>query len=204
MLAIGGHRARREAARPLVRHIRRPRGDRDACRQTLDVDGEIDAWQSLIEIVDVEEDVAFGRIERAEVHQVTVAAGLHRRPGNRLVGKIDRHHGRRAAQKAKRVHHHALVPLRQKRGHTLGVGFGQDGDGVSIAGTVQLRMGFTPRAGSQLPAVLISIGAILQSSCHGECPRRRRGPAPIRAANLCDNQLRAQENTALSPEQAIA
>ena len=81
VFAIGGDRACREAARALVRHVRRPGGDGDAGRQTLDVDGEIDAGQRLIEIVDVEEDVVFGRIERAEVHQMAVAAGLHRRPG---------------------------------------------------------------------------------------------------------------------------
>ena len=175
MLAIGGDCARREAARPLVRHVRRPGGDRDAGRQTLDVDGEIDAGQSLVEIVDVEEDGAFGRIERAEVHQVTVAAGLHRRPGDRLAREIGRHHRRRAAQKPERVRHHALVALRQKRGHPLGVGFGQNGDGIPVPGTLQLGMGFARRAGSQRPAVLISIGAILQSSGHGEHLRIQGG-----------------------------
>ena len=34
----------------------RPGRDSDAGRQTLDVDGEIDARQGLVEIVDVEED----------------------------------------------------------------------------------------------------------------------------------------------------
>ncbi len=175
VFAIGGDRARREAARPLVRHVGRPGRDGDAGRQTLDVDGEIDARQRLVEIVDVEEDGVFGRIERAEVHQMTVAAGLHRRAGDRLMGEIGRHHGRRAAQKPERVRHHALVALRQKRGHPLGVGLRKDGDGVSIPRTVQLRMGFARRADSQRPAVLVSIGAIVQSSGHGEDPRRRGG-----------------------------
>ena len=142
VFAIGGHRARREAARPLVRHVRRPGRDGDAGRQTLDVDGEIDARQRLIEIVDVEQDVVFGRIERAEVHQMTVAAGLHRRPGKRLMREIGRHHRRRAAKEPERVRHHALVALGQKLGDPLGVGFRKNGDRVPISGAVQFRMGF--------------------------------------------------------------
>src|ERR1700733_14569354 len=60
MLAIISHCARSEAARLLARHVGGLGRDGDASRQTLDVDGEIDAWQRLIEIVDVEEDVVFG------------------------------------------------------------------------------------------------------------------------------------------------
>ena len=60
VFAISRYRARREAARPFVRHMRRPGRDGDAGRQTLDVDGEIDARQGLVEIVDVEEDIVFG------------------------------------------------------------------------------------------------------------------------------------------------
>ena len=37
--------------------------------------------QGLVEIVDVEEDVALRRGEAAEVHQVSVAAGLHAKSG---------------------------------------------------------------------------------------------------------------------------
>ena len=170
VFAISGHCARREAARPLVRHVGRLGRDGDAGRQTLDVDGEIDAGQRLIEIIDVEEDVVFGRIERAEVHQMTVAAGLHRRPGHRLMREIGRHHRRRAAKKPERVRHHSLVTLRQKLGDPLGVGFRQNGDGVAIPGAVQLRMGFARDARSQLSALLVSLCATLQSCGHGENP----------------------------------
>ena len=141
VFAIGGHGAGSEAARPLVRHVRRPGRDGDAGRQTLDVDGEIDARQRLIEIVNVEEDVVFGRIERAEVHQMTVAAGLNRRAGNRLMREIGRHHGRRAAKKAERVGRHELVTQRQEFGDPLRVGFRKNGDGVPIPGAMQFRMG---------------------------------------------------------------
>ena len=170
VFAVGGDRAGRQAAGALVRHVRRPCRDGDAGRKTLEVDGEIDARQRLIEIVDVEEDVVFGRIERAKVHQMTVAAGLHRRPGNRLMREIGRHHGRRAAKKPERVRRHQLVTPRQEFGDPLGVGFRKNGDGVPIPGAMQLRMGFARDARSQLSTVLVSICATLQSSSHGENP----------------------------------
>ena len=106
MLAIISHCARGEAARLLARHMGGVGRDGDASRQTLDVDGEIDAGQRLIKIVDVEEDVVFGRIERAEVHQMTIAAGLNRNPGERLMREIGRHHRGRAAKKRERIRRH--------------------------------------------------------------------------------------------------
>ena len=142
MFAISGDRAGRETAGALVRHVRRPGRDGDAGRQTLDVDGEIDARQRLVEIVDVEEDVVFGRIERAEVHEMTVATGLHRRPRERLMGEISRHHRRRASKKRERVHHHSLVTFRHELGDALGVGFRQNGDRIPIPGPMEFRMSF--------------------------------------------------------------
>ena len=47
--------------------------------------------QSFVEIVDVEEDVAFRRGETTEIHQVSVAAGLHAKSGRRRRGQIGRH-----------------------------------------------------------------------------------------------------------------
>ena len=154
MLAISGHCARGEAARPLVRHGGGLGRDGDAGRQTLEVDGEIDAGQRLVEIVDVEQDVVFGRIERAEVHQMTVAAGLHRGSGERLMRKIGRHHRRRAAKKPERVRHHALVALRHERGDPLCVGLGKYGDRVPIQGAVATP--HAPRAGSAFAALCLA------------------------------------------------
>jgi hypothetical protein len=84
--------------------------------------------------------------------------------------KIGRHHRRRAAKEPERVRHHALVTLRQKLWNSLGVGFRKNSDSVAISRTVQLRMSFARRAASQISAVLVSIGAILQRSGHGEHP----------------------------------
>ena len=190
VLAISGHCARGEAARPLVRHGGGLGRDGDAGRQTLEVDGEIDAGQRLIEIIDVEEDVVFGRIERAEVHQMTVAAGLHRRARKRLMREIGRHHRRRAAKKPERVHHHALVTLRHELGDPLGVGFRKNGDGVPIQGAVELRMGFARDARSQVPAVLVSLCAVLQRCGHGDA-LKETGPAQIQGRTARRRSTRA-------------
>ncbi len=206
VFAIGGHNARREAARPPVRHVRRLGRDGDAGRKPLEIDGEIDAGQRLVEIIDVEEDVVFGRIERAEVHQMTVAAGLHRRPGERLMREIGRHHRRRAAQEGERVDHHSLVALGDELGDPLGVGFRQNGDRVPIPGAMQFRVSLARGPRSQLPALLVSLGATLQSCGHGESPGRRMcagansrgrtGPPTIHAS--------AAEDTASFPEPTTA
>ena len=148
VFAIISHCARGEAARPLVRHGGGLGRDGDAGRQTLEVDGEIDAWQRLVEIVDVEQDIVFGRIERAEVHQMTVAAGLHWGPGKRLMRKIGRHNRRRAAKKPEGVHHHAPVTFRHELGDPPRVGFCKYGDRVPIQGAAEFPVGFARDAGS--------------------------------------------------------
>ena len=52
----------------------------DACRQPLEVDGEVDAGQRLVEIIDVEKNELLRGVEGAEVHEMAVAAGLHGDP----------------------------------------------------------------------------------------------------------------------------
>ena len=170
VFAISRHCARRSSVRSFVRQIGCLGRHGDARRQTLDVHSEIDARQRLIEIIDVEEDIVFGRVERAEVHQVTVATGLHWRSRHRLMGEIGRHHRRGAAQEPEGGRYHALVALGQKLRHPLGVGFRQDSDGVAIPGPMQLSMGFAQDAGSQLSTVLVSLGAVLRRCGHDEKP----------------------------------
>jgi hypothetical protein len=101
---------------------------------------------------------------------MTVAAGLHRGPGERLMREIGRHHRRRTAKKGERIRRHKLVTERQKAGDALGVGFRQNGDDVPIHGAVQLRMRFARDARSQVSALLVSLCAALQSCGHGEYP----------------------------------
>ncbi len=111
VLAIGRDRARCQAPSEFARHASCARRDSDTSREALYVDSEIDAGQRFIEIVDVKQDVVFGRIERAKVHQMAVAAGLNLCAGDRLAREIARHYGRRAAQKRKRANHHSPVTL---------------------------------------------------------------------------------------------
>ncbi len=63
----------------------------DAGCKALQVDGEIHSRQRLVKVVDIEQDVVLGRHEGAEIHQVAVATGLHRKSGHRLAGQICRH-----------------------------------------------------------------------------------------------------------------
>ena len=81
-------------------------GDDNAGREPLDVPLP-GRRQSFVEIVDVEEDVALGRGETAEIHQVSVAAGLHAKSGRRRRGQIGRHERGCAAIKRERRLGHA-------------------------------------------------------------------------------------------------
>ncbi len=65
-------------------------GDDNAGREPLNVPLP-GRPQGFVEIVDVEEDVALGRGETAEVHQVSVAAGLDAKSGRRRRRQIGRH-----------------------------------------------------------------------------------------------------------------
>jgi hypothetical protein len=101
---------------------------------------------------------------------MTVAAGLHRGASNWLMREIGRHDRRRAAKEPERVRRHELVTQGQKLGDPLGVGFRKNRYGVSVARAMQLRMGFTRRARSQLLTVVVSVCTTLQCSGHGEDP----------------------------------
>src|SRR5262245_66480801 len=70
------NRGRRGGAGPLVGKLRVQCGHCDARRQPLEVDGEIDPGQRLVEIIDVEENELLRGVEGAEVHEMAVAAGL--------------------------------------------------------------------------------------------------------------------------------
>ena len=74
--AIGLDGRGRRGPRALGGEFGVERGHRDARGEALQVHGEIDARQRLVEIVDVEQDDLLRRREGAEVHEVAVAAGL--------------------------------------------------------------------------------------------------------------------------------
>ncbi len=68
--------------------------------------------QRLVQIVDVEQQSAFGRREAAEIEQVRVAADLNVDAGGRRVGKVGRHHPGRAAIEGERRLQHPSIPER--------------------------------------------------------------------------------------------
>ena len=96
MLAVGAHGFRRRLRRLAVEQPDVMGGDDDAGRQPLDVPLPR-RRQGLVEIVDVEEDVALGGGEAAEIHEVSVAASLHAKPGGGGRGEVGRHDRSRAA-----------------------------------------------------------------------------------------------------------
>ena len=110
-LAIRRDGRRRQRPSALLRQVCILGRNGDACRQTFEINCEIDAGQRFVEIIDVKEYVIFGRTECAKIHQMTVAAGLHRSACGRLLREIARHYRRRAAQKRERVLRHPLVAL---------------------------------------------------------------------------------------------
>jgi hypothetical protein len=78
-----------------------PGRDLEACREALHVPLER-AGEGFVEVVEVEDQVAFGRSEAAEVQQVSVARELHVEPSSRRRGEVVRHHHRRAAVERQR------------------------------------------------------------------------------------------------------
>ena len=93
-----------------MRHRRRQKAprDEDARRQPLEVPLP-GAGQRLVEIVDREHEVAFGRCEHAEIGEMRIAARLHGQSGDRRIREVGRHHGRRAAQEGERAREHPRV-----------------------------------------------------------------------------------------------
>ena len=81
-------------------------GDDNAGREPLDVPLPR-RRQGFVEIVNVEENVALGRCETAEIHQVSVAAGLNAKAGSRGRRQIGRHERGRAAIEGERRLGHA-------------------------------------------------------------------------------------------------
>jgi len=90
--------------------------DYEACREPFEIPFP---WsrESLIEIVNVENDPALRRGESSKIHQVAVSAGLHVESCERRVSQILRHNRRSAAEKRKWRLKHPSVPDRQELLH---------------------------------------------------------------------------------------
>ena len=90
-------------------------GDLEAGRQALHVPLPRPG-QGLVEVVDVEHQLALGRAEHAEIGQVGVAAALHVMPESRRGGQVRGHDQRRAPVEGERRDQHPSVA----DGHQLG------------------------------------------------------------------------------------
>ncbi len=89
------------------------------------------AGHGLVEVVDVEHQVAFGAGEQPEVVDVRVATGLHADPGDRGGREVGRHDRCRAPEERERRLGHPLVANRPELGHPcLGLSF-EDVDGIA-------------------------------------------------------------------------
>ena len=158
---------RGELAGVLLAHVPGARGNRDTGGKALDINGEVHARQRLVKIVDVEKNVVFRCAEGPEVHQVTIAAGLHRRAGHGLVREIMGHDSGRATQKGKWTGYHACIALADKFGHARRVAFGEDRDGITRQRPMQFAMGFARRMLAQRLALLQSLPPARKRSGHG-------------------------------------
>ena len=99
--AVGGHGGPHDGGAFLAGEPVLPAGDDQAGRQPFDVPFPR-AGQRLVEVVDVEHQVAFGRGEQPEVEHVRVPAQLRPDPGLRGRGQVAGHDGRRAAVEPER------------------------------------------------------------------------------------------------------
>ena len=90
-----------------------PRSKYHACGEPLYVPLP-GSRRRLVEVVDVENEPAFGRAEASEIADVTVAAGLHAKSGSRRAGEIESHQSRCASKERKGRLAHSSVANRKK------------------------------------------------------------------------------------------
>ena len=112
-LPVARGRGERDLPAVLIAEPVLPRGYLQAGRQPLHVPLP-GRGQRLVEVVDVEDQLALGRAEEAEVGQVRVPARLHDHPGRRGGGQVAGHGQGRAPVVGERGLHHPAVPHRDQ------------------------------------------------------------------------------------------
>ena len=117
-LAIAAGAGYRRVATRRVRQAVGPGREHERGDQPLDVPFP-GRRQGLVEVVDVEDDVALGRGEAAEIQQVAVAAGLDMNARRRRGGEVGGHDARRAAVEGERRLQHPAVADRDEFGHAV-------------------------------------------------------------------------------------
>src|SRR4029079_15001397 len=128
----------------------------------------------LVEIVDVEKDVILGRDEGAEVHQMAVAARLHRNSSHRLGGEIRRHDGGGPAQECERVERHPRIAFRDELWDPIPIALGEERNGIARKRSLQVRMRFTRCGVAKRLSLLEPFGARTRGLWHGR-PSNERG-----------------------------
>ena len=112
---VGGNRGHGDRRGVRLRESVVLRSDQEACGHPLDVVLEW-AGQRLVEVVQIEQQPAFGRGERTEVRQVSVPAQLHRQTRPRRVLEVGGHDPRGTAVEGERRNHHPTVTHRDEVG----------------------------------------------------------------------------------------
>src|SRR5580658_2876821 len=151
-------------------------GDVDADGEALDIPFPR-SRQRLVEIVDVEDEISFGRGEDAEVLQVTIAASLD--VDARIGGEgaqIVRHEARDAAQEGKRRSRHARVSHRDQVRKPPHIRRFEDGDRVRPPAA---RPPIAVRASPEFGAQRLSLR---DQTCDGT--RSRSGSVNVHAEGL--------------------
>ena len=167
--------------------------DLEARRQTFNVPLPR-AGERLVEVVDVEEHLAFGRREQAEVQQMRVAAELDVQAGDRSRGEVCRHDERGAPVERGGRDQHAPVADGDELGDpALGLLFEQRDRVRPVRGRLPARMArprYIPAHGS--PPRRPFLGADEDGRAGG----RRRPSGTRRASSLGAVRARAFRTTA--------
>ncbi len=120
-------------------------------------------WKRLVEVVDVEDDVALRRGEAPEVREMAIPAGLDSEPGDGRDGEIGGHDAGGPAVEGERRLQHAAVANWDEFRHAALVACAKDFDGIGAPG-------------STLPtAVLCARNGVAQGFAGGHPVRERNG-----------------------------
>ncbi len=156
-----------------------PPGEHEAGGEALEVPLER-ARQRLVEVVDVEQERALRRGEHPEVHEVGVAAELHRQRRPRQRGQVHRHHGGGAAEEGERRREHPPVAEGDEVREPAGVLRLEDVDRAPAVGRGAPRRVRPP--GERLPKRLPAPAPLLHAQLGGEGapppPAARRARSP--------------------------
>jgi len=136
-LAVRPHDSKHGPGSLGLAEVALPRRHLETGCETLDVPLER-ARQGLVEIVEVEDQVALRRCEAAEIGEVRVARELDGEPGPDGRGQVVRHHNCRPAEEGEGRDEHATVTNWHEFRHTRAVLLFEQRNWVPIGGDLEL------------------------------------------------------------------